>query len=180
MAFAACHKSSSSSSSGSVPAAVSQLTSLGFANSGAPLSVQSVRPHTTPTCLKITGGPMTSGGTASCPSGEALNSMYLSSPYTMTFTSCTSGGYTISGVMDFNISSNSPVYTCMTNSTLNSMGGTFTFGTPSGQHISFTGNNLQGQTNCTIDLTATMSESNGAYSGTITGTACSQNINSSF
>jgi hypothetical protein len=98
----------------------------------------------------------------------------------MTFTNCTSGGYTLNGIMQFDISASSPVYTCKTGSTLNSMGGSFTFQTPSGQHMSFTGNNLQGQTNCTVNLTVAMSESNGTYSGSITGTACSQTINSSF
>lgn len=180
LAFTACKKSSSSSSSsGSVAGAMGSLTSLAFTNSGTKTSALTVRPRSggcvTPGTNTLNFTPSTPGSVA-CPAGDTLYT--ASGGVDMTINNCTSGGYTFNGALSYQ--TGSPAYNvCISNTTgLVSMGGDFTLTTTS--PLSITGNNLQGQTSCTISLTLAMSESNGAYSGSVTGTACSQTINSSF
>lgn len=179
LAFAACKKSSSSSSSGSVTGAMGSLTSLAFTSSGAKTSALTVRPRTGG-CVGPTNNTLTfsqsNPNSATCPSGDTLYT--ATGGLDMSISSCTANGYTFNGALNFQ--TGSPAYNvCISTTTgLVSMGGDFTLTTTS--PLSITGNGVQGQTSCSVSLTMAMSESNGTYSGSITGTACSQTINSSF
>ena len=180
LAFTACKKSSSSSSNGSVAGAMGVLSNVALKNSGATTSALTLRPRSS-SCVTQSNVTFqqtsTTPDSPTCPAGDTLYT--ASGGLDMDINNCTSGGYTFNGVLD--LQTGNPAYNvCISTTTgLVSMGGGFTLTTGTST-LSITGNNLQGETSCTINLAMTMSESNGAYSGSVTGTACSQTINSSF
>ncbi len=178
IAFTACKKSSSSSSSGSVTGAMATFADYAFTNSGVKSSALAIRPRGSSCQSPVSGSltyTQTTTGTANCPSGDTLYT--LTGSETIAISSCVANGYTFSGQFSFGPGSNAYNVCISTSNSLVSMGGGITLQTTS--PLSITGNGFQGQT-CSVDLALAMSESNGTYSGSVTGTACSQTINSSF
>ena len=103
LAFAACHKSSSSSSSGSVSSALGGLSSLASKTGG--LSVKGLSPRSAcsgNSCPCPNGGSVSWSGafnptTPVCPTPYTTPGSGLSGTITETATNCVSGGYTYNG-----------------------------------------------------------------------------------
>ena len=174
LAFAACHKNgSSSSSSGSVAGAMGALNSLALSGSGNnSLAVKGFQPRTVPSCITPSGSIGSAPG-GTCPGGATATK--ISGSIKETMNNCTANGYTENGAVTFSVgdanNTGAPIVVCMNGSTFVGMTGTFSIDSSS---LTVTGNgvNLSGS----VTINAAMSDTNNTLSGTISGTAFGQTI----
>ena len=185
LAFAACHKSSSSSASGSAAGAASGLTALAFggaeSSTGGTGSL-GVHPRTSGPCSSGSATP----GTNSFIFASTTTSVCLqgATAYTdggavnLAFSSCTVGGYTYNGSVSFSIpaTGGAPFVVCKY-STYMTASGSFGFNA-SGLSISGNGFNCPqaGGLNSTIQFNS----QTGTASGSTTGSFCGTQINESW
>ncbi len=189
LAFAACHKSSTSSSSGSLAGAAGALASGGF-NGGAGVMasgvhVASIRPHTfTSPCgshmtlSPATPSPTIVSGSCTAPDGttSATNQQSISMSFSEVMSSCTINNYTFNGTLAFTAPESGKTFTiCESTNTGGpyNMTGSLNF---TGNPLSVTGPGvtLSGSTNINISVT----DDNGTISGSVGGTAFGQPIQS--
>ncbi len=189
LGLAACHKSSTSSSSGSLAGATGALSSGAFNGGAGVLSngvhVASLRPHafTSPCGSNMTlspTNPSPSIVSGSCTAPDGTTSSNNQQTITMSFSeimsSCTINGYTFNGTLSFAAPESGKNFTiCESTNTGGpfEMNGSLNF-TGSPLSVSGSGINLSGTTNINISVT----DNNGSVSGSVGGTAFGQPIQS--
>ncbi len=180
LAFTACKKSSSSSSNGSAAGAASSLSSLGFSGGAGTLSLKphtSSNPCSTGSIALNPSQPTLHSTSSSCtaPDGTTSNSneLTVSESFTEIMSSCTSGGYTFNGSLTFTAPASGQTFVVCESTNPNGpykMSGSLNFnGTPT---VNGNGITLSGTTNITLDMT----DSNGSFSGSVSGEAFGQTI----
>lgn len=184
---AACHKSSSSSASGSLPGALNDLAILALngvqGSSSFPPIGPGCSPVPTPTGNFVTGGPP-----SQCPSSSYIGvQTYTSSTMSLDFQNCSYGGYTFNGSVAFGVGS-SVLSECslQANSTDISLTGAYTLTsstfTISGNGLNASCNSVGGQYG-PINLTASgvsyeTAPSPSTLVGTLNGYGCQSKVSS--